>query len=175
MKKLIGFFSLLIILFSTGCIKNTAAVNTDSKVEFDAATWNSNAVGVSYPILLQRPTLGAATPAPTPTFNDSISRRITTDIIVRVNLLGPQKNTLTTFNYRVVPAETNAIAGTHYTALSGTGTIPASSSFGFIDIKVLNSGIPSPTPAVIVLELLPNDVVATNINYAKVGFSISQL
>ena len=169
MKKLIGFFSLLIILISTGCVKNTAAVNTDSKVEFDAATWNANSVGVTYPIFTAVPIYNAAGTTPT-----VINRTLAT-FQIRVNLLGAQMTTATTFNYRIVPTETTAIAGTHYTALSGTGTIPANSSFGFINIPLLNPGVSSTTPVILVLELQGNSVVAPNVNYAKVGFSISQL
>ena len=167
MKKLLLPIAFLLTVF-TGCIKNTPATNSDSKVEFDAATWNANSVGVAYPILRTVPIYGAAGGGA------SITRTLPT-FQIRVNLLGAQKTTPTTFNYRVVSGETTATAGVHYTPLSGTGTIPANSSYGYIDIALLNSGVSSTTPVILVLEILSNDIVAANTNYAKVGFSIAQL
>ena len=168
MKKLIVPISLLLIILFIGCIKNTPATNSDSKVEFDAATWFSNSVGVTYPIIAGVPNFGNNTLAAnlgrtSPTFQ------------VRVNLLGPQRSTATVFNYTVVPVETTAIAGTHYATLSGVGTIPANSSYGYIDIKPLDPGVSSTTPVTLVLELQTNNSVTANVNYAKIGLSISQL
>ena len=179
MKKLLLPISFLLTVF-TGCIKNTPAINSDSKVEFDAATWNANAAGVTYPIFSQIPVYGAVTiPAPittppTPPTTPLLTRTLAT-FQIRVNLLGTQKSTATTFNYRVVSGETTATAGVHYTPLSGTGTIPANSSYGYIDIALLNSGVSSTTPVILVLEILSNDIVTSNTNYAKVGFRIAQL
>ena len=168
MKKIFVPFVLLIIISLSGCIKNTPATNSDSKVEMDAATWNANSVGVTYPILSGVPVFGAAGTGA------ALSRTLPT-FQIRVNMLGAHKSTPTTFNYRVVPGETTAIAGTHYVALSGTGTMPANSSFGFIDIPLINPGVSSSTPVILVLEVLSNTIVSANANYAKVGFSISQL
>jgi len=93
-------------------------VYTGSVVEFDAATWNANAAGLTYPMMTRVPTLNAATP----TSAASLTRAIGT-VTLRVNLVGAQKSTPTTFDFKVA-TESTAVAGTHYTAITGTGTIP---------------------------------------------------
>jgi hypothetical protein len=168
MRKLLFSISLLSCLFLGGCVKNDPVTFTDNKIEFDAATWNSNAAGFTYPIMASTPNQGFA--GGTGTLS-----RSTGTFKIRINLLGTQISSASTFNYSVVATESTAIAGTHYTALSGTGTIPANSSFGFIDIPLLNPGVSSATPVVLVLELLPNGSILPNTNYAKIGFRISQL
>lgn len=168
MRKILFSISLLSSLFLGGCIKNDPVTYTDNKVEFDAATWNSNAAGFTYPIMASLPNQGFA--GGTGTLS-----RSTGTFKIRVNLLGSQIASTSTFNYTVVASESTAIAGTHFTALSGTGTIAANSSFGFIDIPLLNPGVSSTTPVVLVLELLPSGTILPNTNYAKVGFRISQL
>lgn len=167
MKKILAAASFLMIML-TGCIKNNPVTTNVSKAEFDAATWNANSIGVTYPILTRVPIYGAA--------GGGVSLTRTLGLFqIRVNLLGAQKTIPTTFNYTVVSGETTAAAGVHYTALPGTGTIPANTSFGFIDIVLLNPFVSSTTPVILVLEIVSNDIVAANTNYAKVGFSISQL
>ena len=120
------------ILFLTGCVKNELTVYKGSVVEFDAATWNANSSGLTYPMMTRVPTLNGATATSAASLT-----RATTSVSLRVNLVGAQRSTATTFNY-VVASESTAVAGTHYTALSGTGTIPAFSSFGTVKNKTTN-------------------------------------
>ncbi len=75
----------------------------------------------------------------------------------------------------MVAAETNAVAGTHYGTLSGRVTIPANSSFGYVEIPILNSGVSSATAADLVLELRGNDSVKPSPKYDRIGIRISQL
>ncbi len=168
MKKIITSISLFLIIILTGCIKNTPATSTVAFVEFDAASWNANSVGLTYPLMTRVPLYGVSGGGATLT-------RTTGTFKIRVNLLGEQRSTPTSFNYQVVSGETTAIAGTHYTAFAGFTSIPANSSFGFIDIPILNSGISSATPVNLVLELINNNDTKANVNYAKIGFTISQL
>jgi len=170
MKKILTSSILLCILFLTGCVKNELTVYTSSVVEFDAASWNANAAGKTYPMLTRVPTFNAATASSQPALT-----RATGNVTLRVNLVGAQSNTPINFNLAVVTGETTAIAGTHYTAITGTGTIPANSSFGTVTIQILNPGVSSSTPGDLVLELVGNATTKASVNYAKVGLRISQL
>ena len=169
MKKLIFSLTILSSVLLASCIKNDPVLFQDSKVEFDAATWNANSVGVTFPVLTRVPAQGFATPTTQP-----LLTRATTSFNLRVNLVGAQRPAASSFTYTVDPAST-AVAGTHFAAFSGTGTIPADSSFGIITVNVLNPGVSSATPAVLVLQLTDNENFKANANYAKVGLSISQL
>ena len=157
------------ILFLTGCVKNELTVYKGSLVEFDAATWNANSTGLTYPMMTRVPAVNAAT-----TTAAASLTRATTTVSLRVNLVGAQRSTATTFNY-VVASESTAVAGTHYTALSGTGTIPAFSSFGTVTVTILNPGTASTTARDLVLQLVNSADIKVSTNYAKVGLRISQL
>lgn len=170
MKRILFSITVLSAFFLSSCIKNDPVLYQDSKVEFDGAVWNANSVGVTYPILTRVPSQGVATPTSQPAIT-----RTSGSFNLRVNLVGPQRSTATTFSYTVDAASSTAVAGTHYTAFSGTGTIPADSSFGVVTVNVLNPGVSSTTPAVLVLQLTDNENFKANVNYAKVGLSISQL
>jgi hypothetical protein len=173
MKKIITFSIMSCILFLTGCVKNELTVYKGSVVEFDAATWNANSTGLTYPMMTRVPTVNAATPTSGATAAPIITRATGT-VSLRVNLVGAQRSTATTFNY-VVASESTAVAGTHYTALSGTGTIPAFSSFGTVTVTILNPGTASTTARNLVLELVNSADIKVSTNYAKVGLRISQL
>ena len=84
-----------------------------------------------------------------------------------------QLKTDTEFSYRVVSAESTALAATHYTAFSGKGTIPGGSSFGYIDVVILDPGATTGTKD-LVLELTDNTVLKASVNYAKLGLRIAQ-
>lgn len=169
MKKIISSSILLCILFLTGCVKNELTIFNGSQLEFDAATWNANAVGVTYPILTRVPITNAATPTSQPTIS-----RTTATVTLRVNLVGAQSSTPINFDY-IVAGESTAVAGTHYTAVTGSGTIPANSSFGTVTINLLNPGVSSTTSKDLVLQLVDNASSKASINYSKVGLRISQL
>ncbi len=166
MKRIFLSIAAAVTLLLGGCIKNEQVVFQDAQIEFDAAAWNANALGVTYPILTRVPALGAATSTAAP----SITRTSGT-FTVRVNLIGGQKSTATTFSYKVA-SESTAIAGTHYAAFSGTGTIPANSSFATIPVTILNPG-PGVGSVTLVLELLSGNGLTAATNYNKVGLSIA--
>lgn len=169
MRKILVSLTLLSLLFLGGCIKNDPVLVQGSRVEFDATTYNAPGVGLTYPILSRVPAVGTSTPT-----SAAPITRASAPFTVRVNLVGAQRSTATDFTYTVNAAST-AVAGTHYEALSGVGTIPANSSFGFITITPKNPGVSSTTPVTIVLELTKNANFDINFNYSKVGLSISQL
>lgn len=166
----------LFILFASAglfsCVKNEEAIFTGAVVEFDATTWNANASGVTYPILTRVPPFGRAIN----TTVDSTLNKTRGTIKVRINLVGPQRATPTEITYQVVTgAVTTAVAGTHYVALPGKVTIPANSSFGDIDLQLLNApGTPPPASVDLVLEITGGADVKVNPNYNKVGLRIAQ-
>jgi hypothetical protein len=170
MKKILTSSILLCILFLTGCVKNELTVFTSSVVEFDAASWNANAAGRTYPMMTRVPAFNAATPTSQPALT-----RATGSVTLRVNLVGAQSNTPINFNIAVVAGETTAVDGTHYSAITGSGTIPANSSFGTVTIQLLNPGVSSSTARDLVLELVGNATTKASVNYSKVGLRISQL
>jgi len=164
---------LFILLASAGlisCVKNEEPLWTGSVVEFDAATWNANAVGVTYPILTRVPPFGRVVN----TTVDSTLNKTRGTIKIRINLVGPQRNTPTEVTYQVVADKTTAVAGTHYTALPGKVTIPANSSFGDIDLQLLSTSSAPPSSVDLVLEITGGTNVSVNPNYNKVGLRIAQ-
>lgn len=202
MKK-IRIFSLLLffVTFLAGCVKNEEITYTDAFAEVDAASWNANSAGVTYPILTRR----LPENRPVSTSVDSTARRFSGTIRVRVNLVAPQSGKEETVGYKIFsspitsvafpatltaaqapplgqtpaqPAATlavsDAVAGTHYTALSGKVTIPAGSSFGYIDIQVLNPGSTAGQARFLGIEIDGSGSLRPSMNYNKVGIVIDQ-
>jgi len=168
MKRIFFIITIAAVFALNGCTKNDPVIWEGAQIEFDAAIWNSNAAGQTYPILTRVPAQGTVTGTTQPTLTRSSGT-----VQVRVNLVGAQRGAPTNFTYQVVSAESTAVAGTHYTAPSGTGTIPANSSFGIITINILNPGA-STGSRVLVLQLTDAPDAKVSVNYAKVGLSISQ-
>ena len=169
MRKLFSIVAITAVIFLSSCVKNRLTVWNDTRVEFDAATWNTNAVGLTYPVLTRVPAYGVAVSAAN---SPTLLTRTTAAFQLRVNLVGPQSKTDIPISYRVVDAESTAVAGVHYAAFSGSTVIPANSSFGYITVTPLNPGATSGSK-ILVLELL-NSSVNASVNYAKVGLSIAQ-
>ena len=194
MKKNIFYLSCIALLFSS-CIKQLEKTYTGKAVaEIDATPLNSNAVGVNFPILTRVISEGR----PVSTTVDSTLRRFAKTVKVRVNLVGPQSDKEETVGYKVVgspitsisfPATisgqtpsraagtlnvSDAIAGTHYTALSGRVTIPAKSSFGYIDIQVLEGSAIAGQARYIGIRLDSSGTIMPSVNYAQLGLVIDQ-
>ena len=204
MKRI--YFILIIIgaISFNGCIKNDPVIFKGTVVELDAAIWNANGAGLTYPILTRVP---AANRALTNACPDSTLRRYPQTIKVRINLVGAQSTKDIPVTYEVFgspittvafPATiaanaglgcptaqtpsaaaatltvSDAVAGTHYAALSGTVTIPPNSSFGYIDIQILNPGPTAGTARFIGIRLKDNENVKVSANYKEAGFVIDQ-
>ena len=193
-KSLICLFGAAVLLSS--CIKQIEKEFAGKTVvEIDASPLNSNAVGVSFPIS----TRVLPQDRPIATAVDSTLRRFqTTPVRVRLNLVGPQSAKEETVGYKVFsspittisfPATisgqsptraagtlnvSDAVAGTHYTALSGKVTIPANSSFGFIDIQVLNAGAAAGQGRFIGIRLDSSGSLMPSVNYMQIGMVIDQ-
>jgi hypothetical protein len=67
-----------------------------------------------------------------------------------------------------------AVQGTHFNT-TGTVTIPANSSFGEVEVQVLNPGVSSTISRDVVLEILATDNVKPSENDKFLGFRISEL
>jgi hypothetical protein len=170
MKRIFSIIAIITALGFGSCTKNDQKIWEGTVVEWDGSTWTANSAGLTYPIFTKIPLVGVATSSSSSSPNLT---RSTGTFTVRVNLVGAQRATDATFSYRVVTAESTAVEGTHFAALSGTGTIPANSSFGTITINVLNPGATTGS-RILVLELIDNGDIKANVNYAKIGFSIAQ-
>jgi len=193
MKKSIIYLSSIVLVLSS-CIKQIDKTFTgQTVVEIDAAPLNSNAVGVTYPILTR--TVSAGRPAATA---DSTLRRISRTIRLQLNLVGPHSSKDETIGYTVfnspitsisfpatatgqTPSQAagtlnvlDALSGTHYAALSGKATIPAGSSFGYIDISILNAGASAGQARFIGIKLDSTGTLLPSINYRQIGLVIDQ-
>ncbi|MDQ6608645.1 MAG: DUF4843 domain-containing protein, partial [Bacteroidota bacterium] len=144
---------------------------TGATVELDAATWNANSVGVTYPILTRQPAAGRASSSSFAS-DSTITRRSGT-VQLRVNLVGGLRATDTEVTYTVDQTASTAVAGTHYTTLPGKVTIPANSSFGFINVPILNPGATSGSVD-LVIKLTGGTNVTVSPNYNTVGLRITQ-
>jgi hypothetical protein len=194
MKKLLFILSGSVLLLSS-CIKQIDKTFQGKPVaEIDAAPLNSNAVGVTYPILTRVPPEGR----PISTSVDSTLRRLSGTIKVRVNLVGPQSDKEETVGYTIFtspitsiafPATisgqtptvaagtltvTDATAGTHFTALPGQVTIPAKASFGYINIQIRNAGATVGQAKFIGIELNNTGSLPASENYKRLGLVIDQ-
>lgn len=173
MKKIKVYFSLIVATFAllTSCIKQDSKLySAGTVVEFDATVLNAPAVGKTFPLLTRVPVYGIAAS----TANPLITRTTPGVIRFRVNLVGAQSSSDRTITYRVVPSESTAVSGTHYT--SGTSlVIPANTSFGELSVNILNSGV-SGANVNLVFELVGDGSnVTASANYKFLGMTIAQL
>jgi hypothetical protein len=86
---------------------------------------------------------------------------------------------------QTLPAQTPAVAGgdlaivsgtpgVHFANLSGKVTIPANSSFGNIQIQVLNPGATAGSGVFVGIQLDSTGTVLPSLNYRTIGFVIDQ-
>ena len=204
MKRIYFVLILIAAISLSGCVKNDPIIWKGSLVELDAAIWNANGAGLTYPILTRIPAVNRALSSACP---DSTLRRFPQTVRVRINLVGAQSGKDIPVSYEVFsspvtsvsfPATiaanaglgcptaqtpsaaaatltvSDAAAGTHFTALSGTTVIPANSSFGYIDIQILNPGPTAGAARFIGIRLKDNEDVKASANYKEAGFIIDQ-
>lgn len=188
MKKNIIFIFSILALSLSGCIKEKKAIFEDSKAEFDVAANNAKFGATDFPLAIRVPPEGRAFIAA-----DPFITRASTGVRFRVNLIGAQRGAPATVKYRTFSVGatagatvaygapisatlpiSDAVPGVHYTALSGTVTIPANSSFGYIDIPIINPGVSANEARSIGLELIDGGDISISVNYRKVVLLISQ-
>lgn len=193
-KNIIVCTGIALTLLLSSCIKQLDKTFQGTTVaELDAAPLNSFASGLTYPILTRQPVFGR--PIAT---SDSTIRRISGTVRVRVNLVGAQASTDQTVGYRIFNspitsiafpatvtgqtpgaasgtlAVTDAVSGTHFAPLSGKVTIPAKSSFGFIDVVLLPGTAAAGQARFIGITLDSTGNVLPSINYRSLGLVIDQ-
>lgn len=194
MKRIFSIIAITATLFLGGCIKNDAVIWKGAQAEFDATSWNANGAGLTYPIIGRIPGYGRVANT-----TDSTLRRLSGTVRIRINLVGAQSTKDETVGYELftpfpfttfaMPATiagqtpsasaatltvTDAVAGTHFTALSGTMTIPANSSFGFINLIVLAPAATAGTGRFVGLKLNNNGSIKASVNYSELGLVIDQ-
>ncbi|MES2881712.1 MAG: hypothetical protein V4676_06160 [Bacteroidota bacterium] len=192
MRKTTLFIGITVALFS--CIKQSEKTFTgNTVVELDAAVLNATATGVTYPILTRKALHGV--PVAT---TDSTLRRFTGLVRLRINLVGPQSNKDETIGYKIfgspitsiafpatatgqTPSQalgtlavSSAVSGTHFSPLNGVVTIPAKSSFGFIDLQVVNGAATAGQARFLGIQLDSSGTIKPNPNYNKIGLVIDQ-
>jgi hypothetical protein len=193
MKKTI-ITSIILALFFTSCIKNDPVIVSGSVAEFDATALNANAAGLTYPIIGRNPGYGRVANT-----TDSTLRRYAQTIRLRVNLVGPQSGSDQTVGYTLftaspittfampatITAQTPAAAaatlnvslaaaGTDFTALSGTLTIPKNSSFGYLDLPILAKAATAGEGRFIGITLNNAGSIKASVNYSQLGLVIDQ-
>lgn len=184
MKKILFYsFIFLVAGMQSSCIKNELKLyKGPDVVEFDAAVLNSPAVGVTFPLLTRMPAYGLAVS----TSNPLITRASGT-VKFRINLVGNQSSTEQTIKYKVVTTDFSssldipsgagsrlpAVAGTHFNT-TGTVVIPAKSSYGEVEVQIINPGTSSSTARYLVLELEGNGSIKPSENFKRLGIQISQ-
>ena len=196
MKKNIYMLAgLMSILALSSCIKQIdKTFQGQTVVEIDPTVLNSANATAGYPVLTRIPAEGI--PLRTA---DSTLRRLNGIIRVRVNLVGPQSDQAQTIGYKVLTASpitsvsfpatatgqtpsaaaatlavTNAVAGTHYTSLSGSCTIAPKSSYGYIEIPIINGGATAGQARFLGIQLDSSGTLKPNPNYNKIGLAIDQ-
>ena len=198
----IFYFSALLVLGLAGCIKNEKVTWNGTLAEIDLAAWNANGPGMTYPFVTRIPAANRALTSGCPDstlrrYAGTISVRVnlvgghsSQDETVGYSIF---TSPVTTVSFPATIAANaalgctnaqtpsaaaatlnviNAVAGTHYTALSGTVTIPKGSSFGFINIPILNPGSTASTAAFIGIQLNGNGSVKPSVNYSQVGLFV---
>lgn len=197
MKKIFLYISLPLVFAS--CIKQLEKTYTGQPVvEIDATPLNSPASGVTYPILTRIP----MDAKPLVATRDSTLRRYNGTVKIRVNLVGPQMTQDQTVGYKIfttspvatiaygatvttpvaqTPAAAAAtlnvqpaMAGTHFETLNGVVTIPANSSFGYIDVVIKNNGATAGQARFLGIQLDSTGTLKPNPNYNKIGITIDQ-
>jgi hypothetical protein len=171
MKRLQSFIiGIVAIALLDGCIKNELTVFTDSVVEFDAASWNANGAGLTYPILTRIPGYGRVANT-----SDPLLTRTNTGIKkFRINLIGELLPTDTDV-FVVLGSGTTAQVDKHF-KIKTPVRIPAKSSFGELEVEILNPGASSATPVDLNLTLSGGSgTVKVSENYKTIGLRISQL
>lgn len=171
MKRIITFILAIATVSLLGsCVKNELTVFTAPVAEFDAASWNANAAGLSFPILTRVPGYGRVVAASDPLLtrtNPGIKK-------FRVNLIGQQLPTDTDIYVIMNSVTSTAVAGRHYKQFSPVVKIPAKTSFGEMEVEILNPGVAG---AAVDLELILStgtNGVAGNPNYNKIRLRIAQ-
>jgi hypothetical protein len=152
------------------CVKNELPVFTAPVAEFDAASWNANAAGLSFPILTRVPGYGRAAAT-----TDPLLTRTSPGINkFRVNLVGQQMPTETEVYVIMNSVTSTAVAGTHYRSFTPVVKIPANTSFGEVEVDILNPGVAGAARTLELILSSGTNGIKSNPNYNRIRLSIAQ-
>jgi hypothetical protein len=174
MKKRLNIFLALCTMIILGsCTKNDLPVYTKAVVEFDAATWNANSAGRTYPILTRVPGYNR----PVSSSDPALTRTSPGIKKFRVNLLGRQFENPVTLQFDLFTGNggSTAVEGKHF-KISRTLTIPANQSFGEMEVEILNPGTPPAGQTSVDILLILNSVegIESSVNYRVIGLRVAQ-
>ena len=157
MKKILNISLILTIVITlSSCFKeNKQLFDSMVLVEFQDAIVNSNALGKTFPILA--------------------STNVAQVKVLRINLVGAQRDKDEVIKFSIDPTESTAIAGTNYDLGGATSiTIPAKSSFGELKVNILKAPAQAGKTVTVVFALEGNGTdINPNTNYKKVGYRIT--
>lgn len=157
MKKILNISLIILVMTSlSSCFKeNNQLFNSITLVEFQDAIVNSNALGKTFPLV---------------TATNVVQTRI-----LRINLVGTQRNKDEVIKFSIDPTESTAIAGTNYDLGGATSiTIPAKSSFGELKVNILKAPAQAGRVVTVVFALEGNGSdINPNANYKRVGYRIT--
>jgi hypothetical protein len=171
MKRITTFILAIATISLLGsCVKNELPVFTAPIAEFDAASWNANAAGLNFPILTRVPGYGRPVAA-----SDPLLTRTSTGIKkFRVNLIGQQLSTESEVYVIHNNVTSTAVAGTHYRSYTQVVKIPANSSFGEVEVEILNPGVAGAARTLELILSTGTNGVKGNPNYNTIRLSIAQ-
>ena len=174
MKKRLNIILVLCTAIVLGsCTKNELPVYTKAVVELDAATWNANAAGRTYPILTRVPGYNR----PVSSSDPLLTRNSPGIKKFRVNLVGRQFDKPVTLQYDLFAGNggSTAVEGKHFN-ISRTLTIPPNSSFGEMEVEILNPGAPPAGQSFVDILLILNSVegIESSVNYRVIGLRVAQ-
>lgn len=201
MKKLFILASVPFVLAS--CIKQLDKTFTGQPVvEIDATPLNSVASGVNYPILTRIPP--EAKPVVNTRdsslrrYNGTVKIRVNlvgpqmpSDQTVGYKVFTTSPVATIAYTATLTAAQAPpagqtpsaaaatlnvqpAVAGTHFETLSGMVTIPANSSFGYIDVVIKNNGATAGQARFLGIQLDSTGTLKPNPNYNRIGLTIDQ-
>jgi len=195
MKNTLLLTGIICLLIFTSCIKQIDKTFQGNPVaEIDPAVLNSLNATTGYPVLTRIPAFGI--PLRTA---DSTLRRLNGTVRIRINLVGPQSDQPQTVGYKVITSSAltsilfpatatgqipsaasatlsilDAVAGTHFDALSGSVNIPPQSSFGYIDVALKQATATAGQGRFLAIQLDSTGSLKPNPNYRIVGLVIDQ-
>jgi hypothetical protein len=150
MKKILNISLIVLVMTAlSSCFKeNKQLFDSVTLVEFQDAVVNSNALGKTFPLL---------------TSTNAVQTKV-----LRINLVGVQRDKDEVIKFSIDPTESTAIAGTN------SITIPAKSSFGELKVNILKAPAQAGKTASLVFVLEGNGSdINPNANYKKVGYRIT--
>jgi len=104
-KNILLIITIIAVCFLCSCIKNDPVIFKDTQVELDAASYNANAAGLTYPIIPRNLPAGRAAGA-----SDSTLRRYPHTVRIRVNLIGAVSNVDRSITYETFASPITTIA-----------------------------------------------------------------